>query len=305
MENTALPGFCVRFKPRCTVVSMHPFAVAAVWLMLGIVAACHWPGQNGWKTWGVPLLGAIIMAVLVWRKPVAQTVMVFLASFLLGGWLCSMRINTLSVVMPDKTVKYEGIVSSLPVAKGNMRVYDVIVTRMENGKSLTKVRPFKVRMRVPQTSNGETLCPGDGIVVCSRLYPPSNDWQKGKNDFDYRLWMLGKGYSASTRVYEGNIAGARVDGTDLSPWDKTGIQCLRLRERLVCGVRHLGMSEESLSVVLAMSVGDKSGLNNDVRSVYSDAGVAHVLAPSSLPSTGQVRQCSVPVLWAGTLRISV
>lgn len=285
MENNSQyvpPGFCVRITRRRGGVRQHPLAVAVVFLMLGIVTAWHSPGQNGWVTWGVPLLLTLVVAVLMRRKAVSQTLLTLFAVFLFGGWLCSMRVHSLALGLPGHTVNYEGVVASLPVAKGETDVYDVIVTRMELGGGMSDVPPFKVRMRIPHDWEGGTLNPGEGVVARSRLYPPSNDWLKGKATFDYRLWMMCKGYSASTRIYPGRLARTFVDATRLSVWDKTGIRCLRLRERLVDGVRSLGMSDDALAVVLAMSVGDKSGLSNDVRSVYSDAGVSHVLALSGL-----------------------
>ena len=56
----------------------------------------------------------------------------------------------------------------------------------------------------------------------------------------------------------------------------------KVRERLVGKVKMLGMEEKALSVILAMTLGDRSMLQKDTRDLYARAGASHLLALSGL-----------------------
>lgn len=274
--------FNIRLPHRGDARGRYSLVVAAVCLILGIMAACRMPASGGSLIWGIPLAVSVSAAVLMGRWRVCQQLLLLLSVFLLGGWLCALRLSRVDIPMPHDRADYEAVVASEPVEKGDLMVCDLIVTRMNTADGFSPVRPFMVRARIPKEWGGGRLVPGAGIAVSSRLYRPENRPADGRSTFDYRRWMLSRGYSASTRIYPGRMRNTKVDGSAVPILYKVKIQCLRLRARLTEGVRRLDMGQETVAVVMAMSVGDKNMLDDSLRSMYSDSGVAHVLALSGL-----------------------
>lgn len=250
------------------------FLFITVSLILGIVTAAEWQVVNGSLVWGVPMAVLLVAAFICSRMKVVQSLILIPLMFILGGWLCSLRLASLLVTLPEKSVRYEAIIASQPSLSGDKLMCDLIVT--------STIHPFKVRARLPYEANSAELKVGDGVSVRSRLYMPHNYPHKDGRKFDYRMFLLCKGYSATTRIYPNRIEMKRVDASNVPVTEKSMIMCLRLREQLAGYMVKAGMDENTQAVTLAMTLSDKSLIDKRLRSVYSDAGVSHILALSGL-----------------------
>ena len=120
----------------------------------------------------------------------------------------------------------------------------------------------------------DTLLPGDVVCFRAKVQPPRNF--SDELDFDYAHYVTMQGASGTT--YLPSHQWKRVKGTNLS-----------LRERMMCLSRqlqtrhmHHTFQSDALSVLSALTLGDRRMLSHEVRAVYADAGVSHVLALSGL-----------------------
>ena len=73
-----------------------------------------------------------------------------------------------------------------------------------------------------------------------------------------------------------------LDLSPLSRLDRTALAALQMRQSMLHRYEHLGFDDDRLAVAIAMTLGDKSRLTNDLREVYSISGASHVLALSGL-----------------------
>lgn len=94
-------------------------------------------------------------------------------------------------------------------------------------------------------------------------YPPVN--HGNPDEMDYRRWRWVQGEPDSTAL----LAGLRK-------------QALDVRQQMVDRYRLSGLQDEALAVVTAMTLGDRSLLTTDTRTLFADAGASHLLALSGL-----------------------
>ena len=94
--------------------------------------------------------------------------------------------------------------------------------------------------------------------------PPAN--RGNPDEFDYRRWRWLQGMEAAPA----------------SPFGLLRSRALSLRERLVRRYASAGLDEESLSLAVAVTLGDRSLLRRQTRDLYAEAGASHLLALSGL-----------------------
>lgn len=80
------------------------------------------------------------------------------------------------------------------------------------------------------------------------------------------------------------IASSPTDTKEVSPsmMQRAQTNALELRNQLVSTLSDKGLEHQELAIVSAMTLGDKSLIDKDLRSDYSRAGASHVLALSGL-----------------------
>lgn len=94
--------------------------------------------------------------------------------------------------------------------------------------------------------------------------PPTN--RGNPDEFDYRRWRWVRGAEASPV----SLIGRCRQGA------------LRVREYLIQRYVHEGLDGETLALVTAVTLGDRSRLTRSVRDLYAEAGASHLLALSGL-----------------------
>ena len=93
--------------------------------------------------------------------------------------------------------------------------------------------------------------------------PPVN--RGNPDEFDYVRWRWIQGVEDTTTL----IASARREA-------------LEVRERLESQMVKLGMVDDTLAIMAAMTLGDRTHLNRETRDIYAVAGASHLLALSGL-----------------------
>ncbi len=112
---------------------------------------------------------------------------------------------------------------------------------------------------------------GDWISAKSVLKPiekPLNPYQ-----FNYANFMYKRGYLRSTYLDKVQQHGRQVN---LEAYTSS------LRASLISGFEKAGIKDKELAVLNAISLGDKSLLNQETRNAYAGAGAMHILAVSGL-----------------------
>ena len=113
--------------------------------------------------------------------------------------------------------------------------------------------------------------PGEIIKVYGTILPPEGVRNEGQFDFELYYRTLGISGSVYGDSYE-------IIGGEPEPF-KAGLQRFR---NLVCMKLDEVADETDSGIYKAILVGDKSGMDEEIRDLYQDMGIAHILAVSGL-----------------------
>lgn len=92
-------------------------------------------------------------------------------------------------------------------------------------------------------------------------------------NFNYPLYLYRKGYSGAAWLDSAKIVARRQNiRASIPAW----------RQMCVERFKRVGISRENLGIVSAITIGEKSSLNEDVQANFRNAGVAHVLVVSGM-----------------------
>ena len=241
-----------------------PLVLPACSMMVGIVVGAYVTAPV--PLWGL-LAAAVVLALLLWRWALAQSVAVMVCFVLLGWLLVDRQQRLLRVDWPEGEVDYEAVVVSEPVEKPKTVAVDILLT--ESGRRL------KCYLHKDGWSRSVRI--GDGLRIRSRIRQNS-DWRRGT--FDYRRYLEIHGFTGSTFVAGWKWQKAEVSLAHVSRLERTRLYFLKLRSRLLERIR---MDDEAAyAVVAAMTLGDKSALTQELKEVYAVTGASHVLALSGL-----------------------
>ncbi len=134
--------------------------------------------------------------------------------------------------------------------------------------------PKKVRMRVPA---GDIARPGQMVELRGRLFPPAGPVMPGGYDFSYRAFYsqigaTGFGYGPSKVLAS--------DNTPLTIQARALVQ--NLREGIADKIKTVMGQGPETALVVALLVGDRSGITEVQEEALRAAGLAHILAISGL-----------------------
>lgn len=243
-----------------------PLLRLAVCLMAGIVIGNNVEAGH----WLLPVLaGAVVLALLLWKKALLQSVAIAVCFVLLGWLLTARQKESLRVQWPEEEVKYEAVVLSEPQEKPKTMAVDIMLV-----KSGQKLKGYFYK---DERSRGIRI--GDGLSIQSQIRENSN-WHRGA--FDYRRYLEIHGFTGSTFVSSWKWQKVRVSLEGLSRLERTKLYFLRLRTRLLKRLAVDESSGDQYAVVAAMALGDKSALTKELKEVYAVTGASHVLALSGL-----------------------
>ncbi len=252
---------------------LYPVLRVTVMLVLGIVA-----GKSLYPIVPQTLLIAIVVTALVATlslrgHAVAQSVGVLLTFFFIGTYIMSRSLQRMDMALPDKYVDYQAVVMTEPIVRGKVVQADLLVV----GSSPLKVRASILRDTVD--NRWQRLHVGDGIRATSLLEQPRNF---RNSTFDYAAWLKEHGFIATTFIYYSDWHKTKVDLTCLPYTDRLVLRAREFRQTLLSQFRGYGADGQAYAVLAAMTLGDKSGLSEELKEDYSMAGASHVLALSGL-----------------------
>ncbi len=270
---------------------VYPAVLAALAVGSGVVLAERWGGTP--VAWGCTSGGLALLALLprprrrlVSLARLGQTLLLAAACVALGG----------AVMAAHQTVSPRDISRLLPPGREADVTLDAVVV------GLPVVRPSGTRLRVdvsrvvlpsgPVAASGRvevTLAqpygrppeaygafrPGDRLRLTGTLRPPPA--HRNPADFDRGRWLRRQRVTATLRAVQ--AADVRFLGHHLGPLDAL---VERVRARTEAAFARFVPTEAGRSFQTALVLGDRRGLDDDVRDAFARTGLMHLIAVSGL-----------------------
>lgn len=225
--------------------------------------------------WLVAMVGLLVAACFV-KRPIANSVLLMVSVFCLGGVLIGIRLSELNRVFPSHAAIHRAVISSQPVERGKVLRCELLVIDEE--------RPYKIQasiLRDTLTGRYRHISVGDGIEFNSRIENFPNR-QRVESNFNYFRWLRAQGVVGQTFINHVSWRKLPLDISLLSLPQRVRLSMLRFRERLVVKLANSGMEGQQQAIVAAMALGDKSALSKSTRETFSVTGASHILALSGL-----------------------
>ena len=168
---------------------------------------------------------------------------------------------------------YKARVIDFPRERAHSTLCGLQVSAMKDSLGWREVNR-KVFAYMEPSLSVQSLRPGEVLCFRGQVHEPRNF--SSELPFDYARYVTMQG----------------VSGTAYVPsdcWESIGESCPTLRERMLLK-RHVLLQEymyptfdgAALGVLSALTLGDRNTLDEEVRTLYADAGASHVLALSGL-----------------------
>jgi competence protein ComEC len=265
-------------------VEENPLLRVALALIAGILMADALGAAVPLPLW-LSLLAADVVALVVIarRHTVAQGVLLLVGVALVGGALTVHRARTLQFSCAQDDVGYEAVCLSEPQVRGRTLRMDLLVTQMGGTPLANPVKVKAALLRDTLTGRWTRLHVGDGLRAYSVMQPIETT--AGTGHFNYARWLQGHGFQAQTFIYYTDWQPASVSLENVGRVDRMSLRLLRLRHELLGQFGTLGLSDDQLALVAAMTLGDRSRLSQQMKDDYSVGGVSHLLALSGLHLT--------------------
>lgn len=218
------------------------------------------------------LIGSVVLALCLHRRARAQSVAILLSVALLGMLLATRQSQTANQrVYDEHSREFQAVVVSECVEKPRSIAVDVLLAT--SGQ--------KLKCYLEKNERSRELKPGDGLFLCTRVRPFDNRPSSGVA-FDFPLYMQRQGYAGQCYASDKHWSRKKVSLKNLSILERSRVRFLRIRHGLLERYRLLGAKDDGYAVLAAMTLGDKSALDRELRDVYSVTGASHVLALSGL-----------------------
>lgn len=258
-------------------IQFSPLLRVQLCLCLGIATAAHIEDNSDFKFLYllIPTVTVSVITFLLHKVPFFQTILLFATIFSFGGWLYQLRTYSNDIPADTNSQVYSAIVMSEPSVKTKIIMFDIVPV---NGQM--KGRKVRVSLLKDTVSNNyKNISVGDGITLKSSFAPVTD---KVSAFADYHKCLRNHGYAATTFVFYSNWLPSNADFSQLSTQDRMKLNGLLFRHKIEDQIRKAGLDETSMSVVAAMTLGDKRYLDRSLYETFSQTGSAHILALSGL-----------------------
>ena len=205
----------------------------------------------------LPLTGSafVLLIIIAWKRRLALGISIVIV--LLGILRISLnRYGEIVEWKPQKTA-YMGIITGTVKEKEKCWITDVKIE-----KSKVKVTLLKNQMR-------PTI--GDKILIYGVIEPLHNDGNPG--NFDYATFLRRQGYKGECFCYASNWE-IQKGTAQLNFLQKKRLQLIEKVKAAIHG--------NDFAIISAMTLGEKSYLSKETKTLFSETGSSHILALSGL-----------------------
>ena len=259
---------------KATFVQFYPMVAVALALVVGIVVGGRSSGDVSPWAWLWVVAGGVAAAVLSRRCGIIATLCLLVAVVGAGGWRGSEAERGLHLDLPDEPLTYDAVVMSEPQQRGRVVSCDLLLTSTQ---PMVRARASILRDTVAHRYRHLHL--GDGIKARSLLEHP-HGYVHSRSD--YGRYLLVHGVQAQTFIYYNQWCKAHLKPHGMPLGQRLQLRFRQLRAKLLATVDTAMMAPESRAVLAAVALGDRSGIDKQLRSQYATAGAAHVLALSGM-----------------------
>ena len=251
-----------------------PLFPLAVCLIAGIVI-CDWLPK--WTTGLAILAVSTLLTALLYRWPRCQTVGLWICSLLLGMTLASRHQQHLEVEWPKERITQEVVVIEEPVQKERWITASVLTA---NGHQ-------KLRLHIFRDKDSQRITTGDGLNIVTyinkvRAWRRDSIKNGGRGHFDYRRYMQCHGFTGEGFVRQRDWQWQAVSLEGLSRLQHMRMRFLCWRHQLLERYHTWGISEDAYGILAAMTLGEKTHIDQQTRETYREVGASHILALSGL-----------------------
>jgi competence protein ComEC len=198
---------------------------------------------------------------------------IFTAFFSCGLLLYNNEKNSLSNLEPVQSA-FVSTLSDFPAEKENTFMLTLKLSSVISGKKSERIRG-SVILYHRKDSLVRKMVPGDILIV---RFTPLEIVNRGNPDeFDYKTYMASKGIKYYAFTGRQNILRYSV------PTHRNIIHtALIIREKIIDMYRERGVTKERLPLVSAITLGQKNLLDPEIKQVFINAGIMHIMAVSGL-----------------------
>ena len=237
-------------------------AAGALAFLLGITAATWLVGL---PPPGVPLALLAVAALLAGWRPLRWPAW-GLAGFAWAGLHAQITApSLLPATALAEPVTAEGVVEGLPRRQGGTARFFFLVDRLDTPQGILHGR---WRLRVAWYRQAPPLAPGERWRLVLRIRAVTGFRNPG--GFDYAGWLYHRGVRYRASVRHGERIDPGAGGID------------RLRLAIAQGIERVAPTPRSAAVLRALTVGDRNGLDADLRKLFQETGTSHLMAISGL-----------------------
>ena len=272
---------------------MVPLAGA---LMIGCVAGARFPGH-----WSAALLTAAVASAVVavgvraGRHQLAAPLLLItaLGYLSLQPWMAPPPgPGNAARFVEQGPVPMAGHVIDTPrTVAGRQKLYLELI---DPGRR-NKPGPTSGRIRLTVQGLSPALARGDRVQFAARLRAPRNFNNPG--GFDYRRYLMLRGVQATAWV-----AAEKLQWSPGRPSRRLPVALDRFRQQ-IHRLLQRQPDPDTAAVLAALTIGDRSRIDEGLRSAFNRVGVGHLLAISGL-HVGIVAGLVYALLWQGFSRLS-
>jgi competence protein ComEC len=196
-----------------------------------------------------------------------------LALFITGIILLNNERSRISFLEPEPTT-FLSTVSDYPVEKENTYMVTIKLNKIISGGTEQKVMGSIVLYH-RKDSLIRSLLPGDIMVLkCTPLEIVNRG---NPQEFNYKSFMISKGIR-----YYAFTGKANILSIEKPPGRSLIHKALIIRERIIKMYEERGIQGERLALVSAITLGQKNLLDPEVKQIFINAGIMHIMAVSGL-----------------------
>lgn len=252
----------------------RPLFIFAIALSVGIILAYL---SNSYILISITLLLVIFFGMLLFNKfKMTLFILIGILLFFIIGGFEYIYIKNLNVEkfegFSGQQVAIVGYISSEPDFK------DAKITYVINTKTIIKQgKTLEVKGKILFTtlkSENNIYSFGREIIIDGVLSIPKG--KRNPGGFDYQRYLSQSGVSATIFAKSNSVKIGDI--TDVNPLIKTGI----IIRNKVIKVIERSLPSEQAGLLNGMMIGYTAGLDKDLRTAFSDAGLSHIMAVSGM-----------------------
>lgn len=271
----------------------YPVVMLLVPLILGILAANSLYSLLSSRltlmvivTVALALCFSLLLLLRQGRGMLVLTRLCLMATALsFGALLTVVSLRNVLVAFPAEKAVYGGVIVSEPRVRGGSVRMRVMTGAVWDGGRAMK-RSGVVELTTVADSSTRSLVEGDAIIFEGIVRAPAN--AGNPYETDYASYLIHHGVGGTAFVYPDALKRAsaaesvRLRERCLGAGYRARLWGDHVRMRLMDVYRSVGLTGGGLALVAAMTIGSKDLLTPATRSLFSEAGVSHVLALSGL-----------------------